>query len=96
MAKRPARPKVSEQDLARARAELYGESSGVTFVPLSDAPATILSGESVPKTRRPHTHMVTVDDLRQEYKYLITDLRNMGLLALFLIVGLVVTALVIL
>lgn len=83
------RPNLPEQTLARARAELYGDQFAEA------APAV-----AVPVVHQPHhkprARVVTLDELKTEYAYVINDIRNMFILAGVLIVSLIVISLILL
>ena len=55
-----------------------------------------LDGEYVAELLRNPTKVVTEDDLRADYGFVIRDLRNMGILAAALFVALIIAALVLL
>ena len=89
MAKKSRKPNLSEEVLARARRELYGKEAVQPHVekPVEKAAPVVV--------RHAHTPVKTVHvaDLRREYAYVITDLRNMGILAAALMALLVVLSL---
>lgn len=89
MAKKRRNPNLSQAALERARAELYSAGGEVAVSP---APTTERKVEK-PVYRVSKTTL-TIDDLREEYGYVLVDLRNMALLAGFLFIALVVAALV--
>lgn len=93
MAKKRRNPNLSQAALERARAELYANGE----VPSASAAPTPVA-ERKPAARPVATKItksvLTIDDLREEYGYVLVDLRNMALLAGFLFVALVVAALV--
>lgn len=90
---RTRRPNLPEESLARARAELYGEA-------VAGAPVIATSGsESVaaaPRKRTLRTTAMSIEDLKQDYTHVITDLRNMALLAVALVVAMVAISIVLL
>lgn len=89
MAKKRRRPNLSEDTLERARSELYGNGGAVAAV----SPAVERKVEAPKPIVRTKTS-VSIDDLREEYAYVMTDLRNMALLTVFLFIALVVAALI--
>ncbi len=89
MAKKRRRPNLSEDMLERARAELYGNGGAVAAVS-SAAERKVEASKPIVRTKT----SVSIDDLREEYAYVMTDLRNMALLTVFLFVALVVAALI--
>lgn len=85
-------PNLPAQSLARARAELQGITG--TF---ADPNAPVNGAEIAlrPKIAQPIAYRsVTVEDLKNEYVYVISDIRNMALLAGLLFVGMVVVSIV--
>jgi hypothetical protein len=84
MSKKSRKPNISQDTLARARKELYGgavveeEVLGQTPIAAKVATAAI-PGKSQPR-------LVRNVDLAQEYHYVLLDLRNMGMLAVALMV----------
>ncbi len=55
-----------------------------------------LDGEYVAELLANPTKIVTEDDLRADYGFVIKDLRNMGILAAILFIGLVIVSLILL
>lgn len=97
MAKRKSsRPNVPEEALARARAELYGAqvSQNTTAAPASDGKAVTPKKAAAPK-RVVVKRAVSVEELKEEYSYVVADLRSMALLAFSLFILLVVVSLVV-
>ncbi len=92
MAKKRRNPNLSQAALERARAELYANGE----VPASAAPTPMVERKPAarPVATKITKSVLTIDDLREEYGYVLVDLRNMALLAGFLFVALVVAALV--
>lgn len=87
MAKRTTKPNLPQETLERARRELYGTiSAAPAAAPGEAAPSQPASLGAVP-VRKPRP--ITVD-LRQEYAYVVSDLKNMGMLAAVLLSILVV------
>jgi hypothetical protein len=85
-------PNLPEEALARARAELYGEAQ--TETPTTQ-PQSTAQPRSTPRSKpAPVYRAMTIDDLRQEYAYVIRDLSSMFVLAAVLFVGLIVTSLI--
>lgn len=95
--KKSTRPNLPQETLARARAELQGET---VLVPSSDKGATVAAAREgakplvQPRKTVRAGSMVTVEDLKAEYSYVIGDLRNMAILALGLVVFIVTMALI--
>ncbi|NJL95002.1 MAG: hypothetical protein HC915_15410 [Anaerolineae bacterium] len=89
--KKTRRPNLPEETLARARAELYGESAAPVAAPAESRPAP------APAPRKPAKPLiaVSVEELKQEYGYVLRDLQSMGLLAILLVVVMVLVALVV-
>jgi hypothetical protein len=83
-------PNLPEEALARARAELYGETQAET--PASQ-PQFTAQPRSTSKPKVAY-RAVSIDDLRQEYAYVIRDLTSMFVLAAVLFVGLIVASLI--
>jgi len=95
MAKRKSkRPNVPEQALARARAEMGGASPAVAAVAATEKQNTPATVPNRPTSRKAPTAAVTVEDLKAEYVYVISDLRSMAILAGILFVALVVASLI--
>lgn len=96
--KKSTRPNLPQETLARARAELQGET--VLAPSSSDKGATVASArEGAKPLVQPRKvvrtgSMVTIEDLKAEYSYVIGDLRNMAILTVGLVIFLVVMALV--
>jgi hypothetical protein len=87
--KQPIRANIPQETLARARAELSSSAA---------APVVETSGASAVRTARPVSPVravTTVDDLHNEYTYVISDLRSMAILAGILFVALIVVALIV-
>jgi|GEM_PF-1202108 len=94
MAKKNKRPNLPQQTLARARQELSGDDSSAS----NNVPNT-QSRAAARATVSPHaapTRAVSVDDLREEYSYVITDLVSMGILAGILFAALLTASFVLL
>ena len=89
---RNRRPNLPEDALARARAELYGEAASS---PLA-SPNGSDSGVAVVRKRGVRTTAMSIEDLKSEYTYVMTDLRNMAILAVLLVVAMVAAAVVLL
>ncbi len=96
--KKNRKTNVSSEALERARRELYGVSG-----PTSEdgepadkpenrpaAPTRKVYGAGVSRART-----ISVEELAEEYNYVIADLRSMGVLAAILFVGMVVVSLLI-
>jgi hypothetical protein len=96
MAKRKTNaPNLPAQALARARAEIDGASA--TFVdariPVNGAEAALARpAVTVKPSSKAFYKAVSVEDLKNEYVYVISDIRNMALLAGLLFVAMVVVA----
>ncbi|MBN2470812.1 MAG: hypothetical protein JXN59_08820 [Anaerolineae bacterium] len=73
---------ISEEALARARREAAGES----YVP----PAQANQRQSSAQALTSNAHKTTHEDLAEEYGYVLTDLRNMAILAAALFAVLIV------
>ena len=105
MAKRKrSRPNLPQETLARARAELYGEEEAAKIAE-KEAEEAAARPAPKPKTRKTYKGGVvterevlpaatSVEELRDEYVYVLADLRSMGILAGVLFVGLVVVSLI--
>ncbi|MBZ0305627.1 MAG: hypothetical protein K8I82_06125 [Anaerolineae bacterium] len=89
MAKKRRRPNLSESTLERARAELYG-NGGAVAAASPTAERKVEASKPILRTKT----SVSIDDLREEYSYVLTDLRNMLLLTVFLFVALIAAALI--
>jgi hypothetical protein len=78
-------PNIPAQSLARARAELAGTivAPALDDLPNPEAPA--------PKKGKNY-HLITTEDLKHEYVYVVNDIRNMAILAALLFVAMVVIA----
>ncbi len=83
------RPNLPEETLRRARRQARGQQEAEK-APAGSAPAHT----HPPQKAEAHLKKVTVEDLANEYAYVVTDLRNMGLLAAALFLFLVVLALI--
>ncbi len=100
--KKKSRPNVPQETLARARAELYGTTELATeaaeAAPEGSRAAARQqqAGASVRKSQPGQGTIpaVTINDLKSEYVYVISDLRNMGILAALLFVGLFVASII--
>ncbi|MBN1200771.1 MAG: hypothetical protein JXJ20_02840 [Anaerolineae bacterium] len=90
MAKKRRKPNVPQQTLERARRELYSAADA----PVEQAPRPA-SQPQVAKAPTPvqAVKATSVRNLRQEYAYVLSDLRNMGILAAVLMVVLVLMSL---
>lgn len=86
MAKKKRQPNVSQETLARARRELYG-TTGPIVRKREEAPAS--GPASAPR------HAAAATDLQAQYAYVLSDLRNMGILAVIFMTVLVVLSFVI-
>lgn len=92
--KKNRRTNVSSEALARARQELYG----VAVAPEAasdeeEAPAAPVRQSYATASSR--ARALSVEQLADEYSYVIADLRSMGILAGILFVGMVVVSLLI-
>jgi hypothetical protein len=87
MAKKSRKPNLPQETLARARRELYG-----TAQPAKQESAPAPTADAAPQAapKRKPAYVPRKVDLREEYAYVITDLRNMAVLAAGLMVVLVV------
>lgn len=84
--KAPRRTNIAQESLERARREANGQ----VYVP----PAPRQQSASARASKAPVTEVrkTTVEDLAAEYAYVLTDLRNMGALALALFAALIVVS----
>ncbi len=82
------RPNLPEQTLARARRELANSPYMPPSPVVSEAPADPAPARPAP------VRAARQVDLRQEYAYVVNDLKNMGILAGTLMALLVVIALI--
>jgi hypothetical protein len=87
-----SRPNIPEAALARARAELNGEVQ-VDTKPQNGHVAPRLTPLKAVAFSSGKT--VTLDELRQDYTYVIADLRSMAMLAGVLFVGLIIVSMVV-
>lgn len=87
MAKKSRKPNLPQETLQRARQELYGESPETPKIDTAHAVTVKPAGFTSVKRREV--------DLRVEYAYVITDLKNMAMLAAGLMIVLVVLSFVI-
>jgi hypothetical protein len=85
MAKKTRRPNLSQETLERARRELSMKAPAVETPDSTAQPAA--PGPAKPAVKRVGA---THEDLSIEYAYVITDLRNMGLLAGAMLIVLVI------
>lgn len=95
MAKKSKSPNIPEQTLARARAELYGSPTAVVKSNDPSPDSKAASQQKAPLKAKKAYHAVTIDDLKAEYVYVITDIRNMAILALVLSVAMVAVSAVV-
>ncbi|MFP4321431.1 MAG: hypothetical protein ACLFTK_03170 [Anaerolineales bacterium] len=101
--KKTSRPNVPKETLARARAELYGATEltkATDTPPAAGSRAAARQQQESASLRKAGPGVatapaVTIEDLKAEYVYVISDLRNMGILAGLLFVGLIVAATII-
>jgi hypothetical protein len=100
--KKSKRPNLSQETLERARAEMRGErlaptigeetaSNGSTPV------APMMAGTAKQKQKRAGSplatrHIPSSEELLKEYSYVLTDLRNLAILAGILLLVLVIAA----
>lgn len=97
MAKKTTKkPNLPQQTLERARRELAGVDTSATEASADVASRAAARSTSIAATpsRRNVGTAVSIDELREEYSYVIADLRSMGILAAILFVALVIAALV--
>ncbi len=93
-ARKTNRPNVSKDALERARKEMYAVPAEAEEV--VDAPAAAKVGSAVAAARAPRKGVVLVPrvvNLREEYAYVLQDLRNMAILASGLMIVLLLMAL---
>lgn len=84
--KAPRRTNIAQESLERARREANGQLYVPPAPRLESAPAR--TGKApIAEVRK-----TTVEDLAAEYAYVLTDLRNMGVLALALFAALIVVS----
>jgi hypothetical protein len=86
--KAKSRPNLPQEVLDRARREASGEPRYQPSTPQADAKSKSAKAQASQATQ------TTVEDLAKEYAYVISDLRNMGLLAAALFAALIVIALI--
>lgn len=91
MTKKSRKPNLPQDTLNRARRELYGAAAVEEPTP---APQTAEAPRPKPVAQR-RAVLTTEGDLRREYAYVASDLRNMAVLAAALLGILVVLSLVI-
>lgn len=91
--KKTKRPNLSQETLERARAERLGERAepvtGTDGASVSNVAASVAAKPKVKRTPSLATRRVpTTEELLAEYAYVLTDLRNLAVLAgaLFLII----------
>lgn len=93
--KKGSRPNVPQEALARARAELYGETNiAPETTRQEEAPEGTVAAARKRAPQRKIKPAVSIDDLREEYVYVISDLRSMAILAGLLFIALIAAALV--
>jgi hypothetical protein len=98
--KKSKRPNLSQETLERARAELRGERTEVVtpVETVRTGGATIVAAR--PKqSKRTGANLATrripsLEELRTEYGYVTADLRNLAILAVILIAGIIAAAVV--
>ncbi len=88
------KPNISRETLERARAELKGGAA-----PAESAVVPASSAAAKPKAARPavqtaNRRVPTVEELKEEYKYVVKELRNLLILAGALFLFIIVTALI--
>jgi len=93
--KKNRRPNVSQETLERARAEMRGERTAPVMADSTGAViATAPKAKVAPKrsgnlaTRR----IPSLEELRSEYGYVISDLRNLAILAVILLIAIAAAA----
>ena len=93
--RRRKKPNISQTVLEQARQGVIDEgragSTGESSAPAPAAPTAAIADLLANPTK-----VVTEDDLRADYGFVIKDLRNMGILAAGLFVALIVVSLVLL
>src|SRR5258706_11874140 len=93
--KKSKRPNLPQETLERARAELRGERTEVAAPVETVRPGGAGVVAPRPKTaKRAGANLATrripsLEELRSEYAYVTADLRNLAILALVLLVGIV-------
>ncbi len=90
-ARKTNRPNVSKDALERARKEMYAVPAEPEAV--VDAPATAAATAAARVPRKGVVLVPRVVNLREEYAYVLQDLRNMAILAAGLMIVLVLMAL---
>ena len=88
MAKKKRRPNIPQATLEQVRRQVQSQGAPATQT------AEAQHAEAPRKAAvRPRTTVTTEADLREEYAYVITDLRNMAVLSGAFLLGLVVLSL---
>jgi hypothetical protein len=93
---RERRPNVSQETLERARAEIRGgvESVKSTPVPTGGVVAAARAKAATGRITTSARRIPTIEELRQEYSYVIKDLRNLVVLAGVLLVVIIAVAII--
>ena len=99
--KKSKRPNLPQETLERARAELRGERTEVA-APAEPVRPSSASGTVAPRpkaAKRTGVNLATrripsLEELRAEYSYVTADLRNLAILAVILIAGIIAAAVV--
>ena len=98
--KKSKRPNLPQETLERARAELRGERTEVAAPVEAVRPTSTGTAAPRPKAgKRTGVNLATrripsLEELRAEYSYVTSDLRNLAILALILIAGIIAAAVV--
>jgi hypothetical protein len=100
--KKSKRPNLSQETLERARAEMRGEravpTTGQELTSNGSTPITpVAAGAAKQKPKRAGSplatrHIPSTEELLKEYSYVLTDLRNLAILAGVLMVIIIVAA----
>jgi hypothetical protein len=99
------RPNLPQETLARARAELYGEDEAAKMAAEEAEAEAASPAKAKPETKTRKSYKggrvkevlpaaTSIEELRDEYVYVLADLRSMGILAGVLFVGLVAASLI--
>ena len=89
--KATSRPNLPQETLERARREATGQTGYQPPAPKSAEPTP---KKRATKTQAAPVVKVTTEDLAKEYAYVISDLRNMGILAAGLFAALILVSLI--
>ncbi len=87
MAKKKRRPNIPQATLDQVRRQVQSQGTPIQK-PTTESPASLRKAAA-----RPSATVTTEADLRTQYAYVITDLRNMAILSGAFLLGLVVLSL---